>query len=39
MPELQGPKWEIGLPALGQAAFAGADGQETGGTLVMFPKK
>ena len=39
MPELEGPKWEIGLPAIGQAAFAGADGQEATGSLVMFPKQ
>jgi radical SAM superfamily enzyme YgiQ (UPF0313 family) len=35
MPELQGPKWEIGIPSLGQAAFEGGDGQ---GPFVVLPK-
>jgi len=37
MPELAGPKWEIGIPALGQAAFAG-DGPETTGPFVVIAK-
>ncbi len=36
MPELPSPQWEIGLPALGQAAFAGGDGQ---GPFVVIAKK
>jgi radical SAM superfamily enzyme YgiQ (UPF0313 family) len=39
MPDLEGPKWEIGLPALGQRAFAGAEGAKTVGPLVIFPKQ
>jgi radical SAM superfamily enzyme YgiQ (UPF0313 family) len=39
MPELPSPEWEIGLPALGQAAFAGGDGQKMQGPFVVIPKK
>ena len=39
MPELQGPKWEIGIPSLGQAAFEGGDGAEMRGPFVVIPKK
>jgi hypothetical protein len=39
MPELASPKWEIGLPAMGQAAFAGGDGQKMAGPVVVIPKK
>jgi radical SAM superfamily enzyme YgiQ (UPF0313 family) len=39
MPELPSPEWEIGLPALGHAAFAGGDGQKMQGTFVVIPKK
>ena len=35
MPELQGPKWEIGIPSLGQAAFEGGEMQ---GPFVVLPK-
>jgi hypothetical protein len=38
MPELQGPKWDLELPALGQAAFGGLDGAELGGPFVVLPK-
>jgi hypothetical protein len=37
MPELAGPKWEIGIPALGQAAFAG-NGPESAGPFVVISK-
>jgi hypothetical protein len=37
MPELAGPKWEIGIPALGQAAFEG--GGELGGPFVVIGEK
>jgi hypothetical protein len=36
MPELEGPKWEIGIPSLGQAAFEG--GSEMAGPFVVLPK-
>jgi len=36
MPELEGPKWEIGLPALGRAAFEGAGGPEIGGPFTVL---
>jgi len=35
MPELAGPVWEIGIPALGQTAF---EGGEMGGPFVVLPK-
>ena len=38
MPELAGPQWEIGLPAISQPAFAG-DGQKMPGPFVVFPEK
>jgi hypothetical protein len=38
MPELEGPKWEIGLPALGQAAFEGG-GPELNGPFVVVSKR
>jgi len=38
MPELQGPKWDMGLQALGQTAFAGGDSTETPGPFVVIPK-
>jgi len=39
MPELAGPVWDLGLPALGQTAFEGAGGREAAGAFVVFPKK
>ena len=39
MPELPSPEWEIGIPALIQAAFAGGDGQKMPGPFVVIPKK
>jgi radical SAM superfamily enzyme YgiQ (UPF0313 family) len=36
MPELQGPKWEIGLPGLGQTAFADGNGSEITGPFVVL---
>jgi hypothetical protein len=38
MPELEGPKWEIGIPSLAQAAFEGGDGSEMRGQFVVLPK-
>jgi len=38
MPELQGPKWDLGLPALGQPAFEGGGGGDAAGPFVVFPK-
>jgi len=38
MPELASPVWEIGLPGLGQAVFAG-DGQQMAGPFVVMSKK
>jgi hypothetical protein len=38
MPELEGPKWEIGIPSLAEAAFEGGDGQKMHGTFVVLPK-
>ena len=37
MPELAGPKWEIGIPALAQATFAGGDGHA--GPFVVIGEK
>jgi radical SAM superfamily enzyme YgiQ (UPF0313 family) len=39
MPELAGPKWEIGIPKLGQAAFAGGDGHTGTGPFVVIGKE
>jgi radical SAM superfamily enzyme YgiQ (UPF0313 family) len=39
MPELAGPEWEIGLPVMGQAAFAGGDGGEMPGQFVVISEK
>jgi hypothetical protein len=38
MPELPSPEWGIGLPDLGQAAFAGGDGGEMPGSFVVIKK-
>jgi radical SAM superfamily enzyme YgiQ (UPF0313 family) len=38
MPELPSPKWEIGIPVIGHAAFAGGDGQKMAGPFVVIPK-
>jgi radical SAM superfamily enzyme YgiQ (UPF0313 family) len=38
MPELTGPVWDLGLPVLGHAAFAG-DGTETSGPFIVISKK
>src|SRR5208283_3423543 len=38
MPELEGPKWEIGMPGLGQAAFEGVSGQAMSGPFVAISK-
>ena len=38
MPELEGPKWEIGMPALGQAAFEGVNVQVVSGSFVTISK-
>jgi hypothetical protein len=38
MPELQGPKWDLGLGGLGQAAFDGGDGSEMAGPFVVLPE-
>jgi hypothetical protein len=38
MPELEGPKWEIGIPGIGQAAFDGGESGEMRGTFVVIPK-
>jgi hypothetical protein len=37
MPELEGPKWEMGMPGLGQAAFEGACGLESSGPFTVLP--
>jgi len=39
MPELPSPEWEVRLPALGQTAFAGGDGQKMQGPFVVIPKQ
>jgi len=39
MPELASPKWEIGLPAMGQTAYAGGTGQEIAGPFVVVGEK
>jgi len=36
MPELAGPEWGLGIPALGQAAFEGTP--HVAGPFVMIPK-
>jgi hypothetical protein len=38
MPELAGPEWELGIAAIGQAAFDGAGGVKAQGPFVVFPK-
>jgi hypothetical protein len=38
MPELPMPEWEIGIPAIGQAAFEGGDRQEMNGPFVVLPE-
>ena len=38
MPELPLPKWDVGLGAIGQAAFGGGDGQGLHGPFVVIPK-
>lgn len=38
MPDLEAPEWEIGLPAMGRAAFAG-EGQQMPSPFVVFPEK
>jgi hypothetical protein len=38
MPELEGPKWELGMPGLRQAAFEGANGREVSGPFVTISK-
>jgi hypothetical protein len=39
MPELPSPMWDIGLPARGQAAFAGRDGHPGAGQFVVIAEK
>jgi hypothetical protein len=39
MPHLPSPEWEIGLPDMGRAAFAGGDGQEMARSFVVISKK
>jgi hypothetical protein len=39
MPELPMPEWEIGIPAIGQAAFEGGDGAAVGGPFLVIGKK
>jgi hypothetical protein len=36
MPELASPKWEIGLPELAHAAFAGGDGARLPNPLAVI---
>jgi radical SAM superfamily enzyme YgiQ (UPF0313 family) len=38
MPELPSPEWESGLSGIGQAAFAGGDGQKLPGPFVVMRK-
>jgi radical SAM superfamily enzyme YgiQ (UPF0313 family) len=38
MPELESPKWRIGLSSATQAAFAGVNGTEIVGPFVAIPK-
>jgi hypothetical protein len=38
MPELEGPKWEMGIPGLRQAAFEGVSGQAVSGPFVAISK-
>jgi hypothetical protein len=33
------PEWEIGIPAIGQAAFEGGDGAAVGGPFLVIGKK
>jgi hypothetical protein len=39
MPELPSPIWDIGLPAMGQAAFAGGDGHPGAGPFTVIGEK
>jgi hypothetical protein len=39
MPELAAPVWDLGMPGIGQAAFAGGDGPELQGPFVSIEKK
>jgi hypothetical protein len=38
MPELEGPKWEMVMPGLRQAAFEGVNGQAVSGPFVTISK-
>jgi hypothetical protein len=38
MPDLAGPVWEVGIPALGQQAFAGGDIHAGAAPFVVLPK-
>ncbi len=38
MPELESPKWEIGLPTLAQPAFEGVNGQAVSSTFVTISR-
>jgi len=39
MPELEGPKWEIGMPGLSRAAFEGVGGPQSSGQFTVLPRK
>lgn len=39
MPELPSPIWDIGLPPMGQAAFAGGDGHRGAGPFAVIGDK
>jgi hypothetical protein len=39
MPELPSPIWDIGLPVMGQAAFAGGDGHRGAGPFAVIGDK
>ena len=39
MPGLEGPKWEIGLPAFGRGAFEGVAGSNVSGPFSVLPGK
>ncbi len=36
IPELEGPKWEIGPPGMAQAAFADGKGAEMAGSFAVI---
>jgi hypothetical protein len=36
MPELEGPKWEMRMPGLGQAAFEGAGGSQSSAPFTVL---